>query len=597
MSSRRRVVLAQLPIPQPGLDPVRGNVPLAAGYLKMYAASQGLEAGYDIEILPPAAANTLGDRGLVTALLERDPWMVGFTCYLWNVERTLWVAEQLKSRRPDIRILVGGPEITSDNAWVLDCPHVDYAALGEGEQTFAQLLSALRTAPTPATIIPGLWVAAERRLPPPRTPLPQLDIVTSPYLTGILDAADERMLLLETLRGCVFRCKFCFYPKSYDDLYFASEDKIAACLQHAREHGAREVILLDPTLNQRRDFAGFLRLLARNNPERRFTYFGELRAEGIDAGIAALLRDANFTEVEIGLQSIDPKAQTLMDRRNNMRAFERGVGAMLDAGIRVKIDLIVGLPGDTPETVRAGMQWVHASGLYSDVQVFNLAILPGTAFREEATSLGLKFQPRPPYYVLQTPAIGLADSYALMAEAESLFDIEFDAMPAPRMPAAGTRPAASWIVDLDAPGAIAPPPSPAARAQAFTLWLRGRDLPARRALAIECIDTILRDNPYTTLQLLLEPLADPRRLDDAFLDALLTACHRAPTYLDRFYAVLPGAPKGAKRLVLLLPASQRASVGEAWIETVTERAAILWSGAGLGDADLFDQEYSTAAGA
>src|SRR5205807_2366104 len=103
-------------------------------------------------------------------------------------------------------------------------------------------------------------------------------------------------------------------------------------LRHAHEHGVREVILLDPTLNQRRDFAAFLRLLARGNPEHRFTYFGELRAEGITAEIAALLREANFHEVEIGLQSTDTTAQQLMDRKNNMRAFERGVRAMLDAG-------------------------------------------------------------------------------------------------------------------------------------------------------------------------------------------------------------------------------------------------------------------------
>jgi hypothetical protein len=297
------------------------------------------------------------------------------------------------------------------------------------------------------------------------------------------------------------------------------------------------------------------------------------------------------------LQSIDPQAQTLMDRRNNMRAFERGVGAMLDAGIRVKIDLIVGLPGDTPESVRRGMQWVHASGLYSDVQVFNLAILPGTAFREEAAALGLRFQPRPPYYVLQTPAIGLADVFTLMAEAEALFDIEFDAVPAPRLPvpAAPGAPARAWIVDVDAPG-VAAPPLAASRAQAFTLWLRGRDLAARRDIATRCIARLMQDNPHTTLQVLLEPTGEAPRLEASFLDAVLAACQAAPTYLDRFYAVLPGAPKGAKRVVLLLPAARRAALGEAWIEAVTERACVLWSGPGLDATELFEQEYALAGG-
>ena len=104
---------------------------------------------------------------------------------------------------------------------------------------------------------------------------------------------------------------------------------ILASLRHAAERGAREVFLLDPTLNQRKDFADFLRLLAEGNPGRRFTYFGELRGEGITEETARLLREANFTEVEVGLQSIEPDAMTLMDRKNNLRAFERGVRAML----------------------------------------------------------------------------------------------------------------------------------------------------------------------------------------------------------------------------------------------------------------------------
>ena len=70
-------------------------------------------------LLPAALANSLGDQGLIEAILARQPWMVGFTCYLWNVERTLWIAQRLKQRRPELIVLLGGPEITADNAWVL----------------------------------------------------------------------------------------------------------------------------------------------------------------------------------------------------------------------------------------------------------------------------------------------------------------------------------------------------------------------------------------------------------------------------------------------------------------------------------------------
>ena len=249
LPSRRTVLLVQLPIPPFGPAPIRGNVPLAAAYLKLHAERKGLGTFYDIDILPAQQANTLGDRGLVDALARRDPWMVGFTCYLWNIERTLWVARELKRLRPRTRVVLGGPEITADNAWVLDGDAYDFAVIGEGEQTFAKLLLALLDEAVPPIPVAGLYVpppltptplptTGERgrgegryrpeRLPAFRTPLPDLNALGSPYLAGVLDAADEEMLLLETTRGCVFKCKFRYYPKSYDKQYYLSFDNVLA---------------------------------------------------------------------------------------------------------------------------------------------------------------------------------------------------------------------------------------------------------------------------------------------------------------------------------------------------------------------------------
>ncbi len=595
MSHRcRRVLLVQLPIPPLGPAPIRGNVPLAAAYLKLFAESRGLGGDYHIELFPAALANTLGDRALVSALAEREPWLVGFTCYLWNIERTLWIAGELKRRCPEVQIVLGGPEITPDNAWVLDSPALDYAVVGEGEQTFANLLLALLDEPTPPIPIAGLHVArAPGKGPPaPRTPMPDINRLGSPYLGGILDAAEERMLLLETTRGCVFHCKFCYYPKAYDRQYYLSADLIRASLRHARERGAEEVFLLDPTLNQRKDFAEFLRLLIEENPGRQFSYFGELRGEGITETTAALLRQANFTEVEVGLQSIEPDAMTLMERKNNLRAFERGVRAMRREGIRVKVDLIVGLPGDTVESVRRGLHYLHEKELYDDLQVFNLAVLPGTAFRHEAAQLGLVFQPRPPYYVLRTPTLDSADLFGLIREAQELFEMDWDAPPPPVLdfgePGELVR---VWRLDLDEPSAASvgrtANPShegPSSRAQAFTLWLRSRAFERCLSRAEAVIRQVLDDNPFTTLQVVLEPVepVDPVRvqeqLNEVVLEKLLAVCQSRPTYLDRYYALQPGSTNGAKRLIVLLPGRMRDQVDPEWIDAVGERATLVWQG-------------------
>jgi hypothetical protein len=608
--AHRTIVLVQLPIPPLGPSPIRGNVPLAAAYLKLYAEARGLGHDFAIDILPAPLANRLGDQGLVEELAAREPWLVGFTCYLWNVERTLWVARELKRRRPGTKVILGGPEITADNAWVLGSPDYDFAAIGEGEQTFASLLLGLLDGEdVPPVAIAGLYVPPPNgprfrpdRLPAFRKPLPDLDRLGSPYLAGILDAADERMLLLETTRGCVFNCKFCYYPKSYDTQYFLSREAVLASLAHARDRGAEEVFLLDPTLNQRKDFAGFVRTLAEGNPGRRFRYFGELRAEGITPEVAGLLRDAGFAEVEVGLQSTDPEAMDLMGRKNNLRAFERGVRALLDAGIKVTVDLIVGLPGDTPESVRRGLRYLLDGGLYSRVQVFNLAVLPGTAFRHEAAELGLTYQPRPPYYVLRTPTLGRAEMFGLMQEAQDLLGVEFDAPPRPALEFEAASSSRVWRIDLDREPTQ--PPAPTERAQAFTLWLRSADFPRRSTQAAALIRELLAANPFTTLQVVLEPTGEltpaaaSGQFAPDFLNGLLATCLESPTYLDKFYALQPGRPNGAKRLVVLLPLALRPEYDPDWIAATGDVASIVWQGNGpRGAGRNLDPHESVRAGA
>jgi len=608
-SCRRNVLLLQLPIPPPGPQAVRHNVPLAAGYLKLFARKRGLEnGGCQIEILPPPVANALGDQGLVEEILSREPWLVGFTCYVWNVERTLWIAERLKQARPGLLIVLGGPEITADNHWVLDHPAVDYAVLGEGEQTFVELLERKRKAESGKRTDE---VESSVPLSAFRFPLllTGLDEVSSPYLEGILDAADEQVMFLETMRGCRSHCKFCYYPKGYRRVSLLSPEKIAANLRHAVERGAREVVLLDPTLNQRPDFDGFLRLVARSNPDRQLAFFGELRAEGIDAEGAALLRAANFSEVEIGLQSVEPRAQELMGRKVNLKAFERGARAMLEAGIAVRVDLILGLPGDTADSVRRGIDYLHRSGLYSAVQVFNLSVLPGTEFRREAEALGLKHQARPPYYVLQTPTLALEEMYQLMAEAQDAFGLEYDPVgpPSLEVPENAPGPVAVARIDLDRGPAELPPAT--RRAQAFTLWLRSADFHSRRHAAAGLIRQVLTDNPHTTLQVILEPFArgtgilpvqgsgtgetpvPPGGLTVATLETFLEACYSSSSYLDLYYGLHPSRLLGAKRLVVLLPREHRARLEPNWIDQVGQYAAVVWRGSAVGEEDSAPREH------
>lgn len=592
---RRRVLLVQLPIPPVEGAPAEGNVPLAAGYLAVYARRRQLHEAYELEILPGQLVNQWSDQGLLKAVLDRRPWLVGFSCYLWNIERSLWLAQALKQADPQVQIVLGGPEITADNLWVFEHPAVDYAVIGEGEQTFADLLSWLSDGPagkTPgAPPIPGLWWRTAAGMPPHRTVLASLDEVSSPYLAGILDPGPERLMMLETLRGCRFRCKFCYYPKAYDRLYYLSPEQIRAHLDYAARHGVEEIVLLDPTLNQRPDFESFLGLLAEGNPDRRFRFFGELRAEGLRPSTAEGLRRAHFTEVEVGLQSLDPQVGSLMGRPTNRRAFEEGVRALLDAGIAVRLDLILGLPGQTADSFRRTLDEVLRSRLFSAVQVFNLSVLPGTEFRQHAQGLGLHYQPRPPYYVLGTPSMALEEMYDLMAEAQEALGVEFDPAgpwlqrrglsPVPESPEGSSRLAAAspvWSAAVELNGSPRHLPPAPDRAVAFSLHLRANDFDAQRHEAAGLVRQVVADNPHGSLEVVLEAAENPRSVTPRTLAELQAACFSFTNYSDRFYSLHPNRVLLSKRLVVRVPAAQRGFLGPAWIDSIGQYAALVWEG-------------------
>ena len=131
-----------------------------------------------------------------------------------------------------------------------------------------------------------------------------------------------------------------------------------------------------------------------------------------------------------------------MDRRNNMKAFERGVSALMDAGIRVKVDLIIGLPGDTVASVRRGFGYLASNKLFN---------------------------------VLETPTLPSIDLYDLMADAQEVFETEWDPFPEPKLHFDGSSDQIECLrIDLDQDRSELPPAEK--RAQALTLWFKSKRL-------------------------------------------------------------------------------------------------------------------------
>lgn len=403
------VLLVQLPIPRQNFGRKTGNVPLAAACLKQ--AAEGIR-DVRVEILPESLASYLGDSALVDLLLSRKPDVVGFSVFSWNLERSMDVAAALKAAYGP-RIVFGGPEVTPDNR-AARSEHVDFTVCGEGEAVFRRLLTDS-----------DYWLRGTASMGAAEV----FRSAASPYLDGLLEPQLENLMLLETQRGCPYRCGFCHYNKARSGLVFAEEGHLLRAVEWAFAQRIAEVYLLDPSLNTRPGLRPLLAELARMNAGGGITFFSEIRAEAIDGELADLFAAAGFNWFEIGLQSTNPQALRLMRRPTDLGRFLAGARLLKERGITPSIDLIIGLPGDDLTGFMRSVDFVADSGLQEDVQIFPLAVLPGTDFRRRRAELGLVHEPHPPYTVTRTAGFAPEEFLLAYDYAETRLDAVFFPFP------------------------------------------------------------------------------------------------------------------------------------------------------------------------
>jgi Radical SAM superfamily/B12 binding domain len=544
--------LVQLPVPQPAAYAATGNVPLAAGCLGVAARMHGLGAEFALDVLRPEATDALGDTRLADRIARDEPEFLGLSLYLWNVERSLHLAREVKRRSPRTTVLIGGPEVNPDNPFVIGQDGFEVAVTGEAEALFGPLMRRLLDGgPIAAAGLPGVAVrdgGAMGAFAPRGAAGFALTEFPSPYLEGILAVDPERSTYAETVRGCKSHCTFCFYPRSSQVLRALDVEAGARLVAGLRDRGAREVVFLDPTFNHRPGFEPLLDALAGVNADRSLSFFAEVRAEGLTPSHAAKLARAGFHRLEIGLQSVNPETLKRVRRGGDPARVAAAARMLHDAGISLLVDLIVGLPGDTTDDVARGVEFLLEHGLGGEAQVFPLSLLPGTAMRADAGRDGVTFDPEPPYRVRRTATMAEEDWRAAYFAAEERLGRRLDEWPRPHLVGLEGRPDPSDVfdLDLDSPGT---PLRAEPGAQHAALWLRADDLFARRDRVARAIDARLAVDPYATLDVVLAPRG-PFVLN--LLDMVRDRSRRAiPSYLSR---VLGHRGEDLqRRLVVVLP--------------------------------------------
>ncbi|GBF40913.1 Fe-S oxidoreductase [Leptospira ellinghausenii] len=430
-----KIQFLQLPVPPPSYFAATGNVPLAAASLASCLESkEDPIQGIVPSVISPEDTDFLGDKDLIDRICKEGPDFLGLSLYLWNTERSLYIAKEVKKRNPEIQILIGGPEVNEDNPFVLGEDGYDIAVSGEAEHNFRSLMKALLNKETLENVENVAYRKRDGFLSPFGVPSPAnfpLTDFPSPYTTGHLLVNPKRSTYLETVRGCKSQCTYCFYPKSSQNLRTLDIKETIQLISNLKEKGARELVFLDPTFNHRPGFDSFLDAIAEVNSDGQMTMFAELRSEGVTSKLATKLRKAGFNRIELGLQSVNEETLKRVKRYGSPHKVAEVAKMLAGEGIDLLLDLIIGLPGDTPDDVERGIHFFLEHGLGEWVQAFPLSVLPGTSMRKDATREGLVFMPTPPYRIIQTPTFSpeaLRDSVYF---AEDLLERRLDEFPRP----------------------------------------------------------------------------------------------------------------------------------------------------------------------
>ena len=323
------------------------------------------------------------------------------------------------SGKPRLFLFAGGPDASArPEGLATDAGGpFDFVVRGEGE---AAVVALFRTfaADARATV-------AELQACSDGAAVLDLTALASPWLDGTLDPSKRDGVLWELARGCTFACSYCFESKGERRVRYFPQERIEAELAAfekaaLEENGVKSVFVLDPTFNADKERAR--RILDRIASKKSGIHFHfEVRAETLDRGLAKRFA-AIGASIQIGLQSSDPVVCSLVGRKLEKGLFASRIGLLNDEGAVFGLDLIYGLPGDRLEGWFQSLDF--ALGLYpNNLDLFRLAVLPGTELWDRAGELGLDHDKDAPYLVRSTPLLPAAalDKAERLAHATDLF--------------------------------------------------------------------------------------------------------------------------------------------------------------------------------
>lgn len=378
---------------------------LALRYLKAYC-----QKDFDVEMKEFTIKDT--PMNIVTDIIGSNPLVVGFSCYIWNIEETIILIDMLKKINPGLNIVLGGPEVSYDvEYWMNRLEDVDFIVVGEGEETFHHLLQEINGGKRYHLVFGMAYRKNGEIIINPSRPKLDLNQIPSPY-EGFDDLQElrNRVVYFETSRGCPFSCSFCLSSIEVGVRYFDIE-RTKKELKHLIDQGIKLIKFVDRTFNIKREYAmEIFDFLIKNHKGAVFQF--EITADIMRPEVLEFLAEKappGVFRFEIGVQSTNDETNLIVNRKQNFRKLTHTVKTIKEAkNIDQHLDLIAGLPEENYDSFRKTFNDVFALRP-EELQLGFLKMLRGTGVRLNAEKYGYKWMEHSPYEILGNDVLPFAD--------------------------------------------------------------------------------------------------------------------------------------------------------------------------------------------
>ena len=379
---------------------------LALRYLKAYGEAHG--QAYDIVeyTINMPVLHILSD------ITEHDIDVLGFACYIWNIEMTLHVVDMVKAVRPDIKIVLGGPEVSFTADELLErCPNIDYIVQGEGEEAFHALVTALQLGNDGLDpVIPGVRGRSNGCIlgSAEAVEVRDLSTIPFPYTEEDMEDLEHKIIYYESSRGCPFSCQYCLSGNKNTVRFFPQERTLEE-LQWFIDHGVKQVKFVDRTFNcaphHHRPLMEFMR-----DSDTDMNFHLEMEPELMTEWETNILCETppGRIQIEVGVQSTHKKTLDAINRYNDWPYIQKSIRPIIQAGrTHVHMDLIVGLPHE--DFNRFGQSFNDLFSLQPHaLQIGFLKLLKGSGVRR-MREYKYVADPLAPYEVLSTHVLPYDD--------------------------------------------------------------------------------------------------------------------------------------------------------------------------------------------